>query len=133
MGSFSHNSLTQLLSDNVVELVFVPRSSKNSRQRVTRRMLCTNNVILLNSIAGKIALGFNPPKGVGLKYFPKDKGLVVTFDLFWQEYRQIPLESVTVVSAIPLKSVDDRISFWEYFDKRLQGMSGAEKKSYMRR
>jgi hypothetical protein len=96
-------------------------------------MLCTNNKLLLNSIAGKIALGFRPPKGVGLKYNPHSMNLVVTWDVMWQDYRQIPLESATVVSAIPLRNEDDIQKFWEFFDAKLQHMSSLEKSSFMRR
>ena len=128
MGQFSYESLTALLNDNVVELVFTRRGGGNSR-----RMLCTNSKILLHSIAGRIALGFRPPKGVGLPYSPKDKNLVVTWDLFWQDFRQIPLESANIVTAIPLQNEDDVTNFWEFFDKKLQEMSSSEKLGFMSR
>ena len=128
MGQFSHDSLVKLLNENVVELVFIKRTDGSSR-----RMLCTNSKLLLNSIAGKIALRFNPPKGVGLPYNPKEKNLVVTWDLFWQQFRQIPLESANIITAIPLKSEEDIDNFWQYFDQRLQDMSSSEKLSFMRK
>lgn len=89
--------------------------------------------MLLNSIAGKTALGFRPPKGVGLPYDPKTKNLVVTWDLFWQDYRQISLETANVVTAIPLKSEEDLDNFWEFFDRKLQDMAPSEKVQFMRR
>jgi len=132
MGQFSHGSLTKLLSENVVELVFIRRSGNGLRKK-TRRMLCTNNALLLNSIPGKIALGFKPPKGVGLPYDPKAKNLVVTYDLMWQSYRQISLENVNVVSAIPLKTNEEIDNFWEFFSRKLVDMSGSEKEAFMRK
>lgn len=123
---FSHDSLVQLLSENICEIVFVARSGRGSR-----RMLCTNSKKLLNSIAGRIALGFKPPKGVGLPYDPKEKGLVVTYDLFMQDFRQIPIESAEVISAIPLKTDEEINNFWRYFDQKLQDMSSAEKIRFM--
>lgn len=128
MATFSARSMQQLLAENICEIVFVSRSDGNMR-----RMLCTNNKLLLNSDPGKMALGFKPPKGVGLKYFPHSKGLVVTWDVMWQDYRQIPLESANVVSAIPLKSEEDVWNFWLFFDKKLQNMSSMEKNSFMRK
>jgi hypothetical protein len=93
--------------------------------------LCTNSKIILNSISGSIALGYRPPKGVGLKYFPSDKNLVVTWDLLWQEFRQIPLETANVITAIPLKNEEDVNNFWLFFDKKLQNMSTFEKVGFM--
>ena len=126
MGGFSKESLIQLLNENVVEVVFSRRSDGNDR-----RMLCTNSKILLNSIAGKIALGYKPPKGVGLNYSPSAKGLVVTWDIFWQDFRQVPIETANVITAIPLKSEEDLNNFWEYFDRKLQNMSSFEKVGFM--
>ena len=128
MGQFSKESLTELLNKNVVELTFQKRTDGTPR-----RMLCTNNKLLLNSMAGKIALGFKPPKGVGLKYSPLSKGLVVTWDLFWQDYRQISIRTARVVTAIPLESEDDLENFWEFFNAKLQNMSSSEKIVFMGR
>ena len=125
MATWNHDSLTKVLNEYVVELVFVSRQSGNNR-----RMLCTNSKVLLNSIASKIALGYRTPTG-SLKYNPADKGLVVTWDLFWQDFRQIPLETVNIVSAIPLKSEDEIDNFWIYFDRKLQDMSATEKTTFM--
>ena len=119
---FSADSLVRLLNDNVCEVVFSKRTDGNER-----RMLCTNSKLLLHSIAGRGALHFKDPKGVGLPYFPKDKGLVVTWDIIWQEFRQIPLETVNVISAIPLKSEEDIKNFWIFFDKKLQDKTAFEK------
>jgi hypothetical protein len=123
---FSEGSLTKLLNENVCEIVFNRRGDG-----LDRRMLCTNSKILLNSISGRIALGYRPPKGVGLKYFPSDKNLVVTWDLLWQEFRQIPLETANVITAIPLKNEEDVNNFWLFFDKKLQNMSTFEKVGFM--
>lgn len=128
MGAWSHDSLVQILSEHICEVVFYARGDGQPR-----RMLCTNSKLLLNSIAGKTALGFEPPKGTGLKYIPAQKGLVVTWDVMWQNYRQIPIDSANVISAIPLRTEQEVDNFWLYFDKKLQKMGGMEKNSYMRK
>ena len=124
----THNHLVSILNDNVVELEFLKRTNG-----MHRRMLCTNSKKLLNSIAGKIALKYKPPIGVGLKYSPQKLNLVVTWDLFWQDFRQIPLESVNVLSAVPLKTDEEITMFWDYFNRKLQNLSPVEKLIYMRR
>ena len=96
-------------------------------------MLCTNNDRLLKSIPGHVALGYTPPKGIGLKYNPDDKNLVVTWDIFMQAFRQVPIESVTLISAIPLTDTESIDRFWEFFAKRMQNMSAQEKEDFMGR
>ena len=126
----STNGLRTLLASHVVELRFRRRRLKIGWS-VDRRMLCTNSGKLLNSIPGKIALGFKPPKGVGLRYNPSAKNLVVAYDLLWQDFRQISVESNEVITAIPVQTDEEINTFWEYFNKRLRDMSSGEKIKFM--
>lgn len=132
MGNMSIGALKGLLATHVVEVVFTRRRSKYARP-LHRRMLCSNCRLLLDTIEGKIALGFRPPTGVGLPYDPNSKNLVVAWDIFMQDYRQIPIESATVLSSMPIKSEEDLTNFWEYFNQTLSKMSPSDKLQYMDR
>ena len=122
----SQTALVALLSKNALELKFVRRRPM-SWTGPTRRMLCTNDLILLNSVAGHTALNFKTAPG-HLKYDPSAKGLVQTWDIFMQDYRQVPSESVEVVSVIPTTPPDE---FWKYFSEVLSKMTATDKKNFM--
>lgn len=95
--------------------------------RPTRRMLATNDTVLLNSAAGRVALNFRPAPG-RLKFNPQQKGLVLTWDVFMQDYRLVPADSVEVVSVIPTTPPEQ---FWQYFSEVLSKMSVSDKKVFM--
>ena len=95
----------------------------------TRRMLCTNDTLLLESNPGKIALNYRKPTGI-LPYNPEPRNLVGTFDLFWQDFRMISCDDVEVISIIPTRPPD---KFWEYFNTILSKMSSTQKMEFMRR
>lgn len=130
MPKLSRDGLRILLATHVVELGFTRRRLKIG-WNFTRRMLCTNSKPLLGTIAGRIALGFKPPKGIGLKYNPATKDLVVAYDILWQDFRQIPVESNEIITAIPVETPEEVELFWLYFDKRLKDMSPQEKIQFM--
>ena len=130
MGNASIGGLKALLASHVVEVVFVRRHDKAGRPK-TRRMLCSNSRLLLDNIEAKIALGFRPPKGVGLPYDPNAKNLVVAWDIFMQDYRQIPVESARVLSSMPIQNEEDLVNFWKYFNEQLSRMSASDKMQYM--
>jgi hypothetical protein len=132
MSESAQLGLLQLLATNVVELTFVRRHSKAGFPP-SRRMFCTNSKSLLNSIAGKITLKFEPPKGVGLPYIPAMKGLVVTWDILMQDYRQIPLESVRVIGVYPVGNEKEIDEFWEFFMKIIHPMSSGQKTTFMKK
>lgn len=96
-------------------------------------MLCTNSRWLLNSAPGLIALKFLPPKGVGLPYVPEERGLVVAWDMFRQQYRQISIETAFIHSLVPLKTREDMDVFWDWFREYLAVMSPGDKVAFMRR
>jgi len=122
----SQDALTALLNKNAVELRFL-RRRPIAGHPPARRMLATNDTVLLNSAAGRTALNFRPASG-RLKYDPHQKGLVMTWDIFMQDYRQVPSESVDVVSIIPTTPPEE---FWKYFAGTLSKMSATEKKGFM--
>ena len=125
MPAWSANSLTSVLNDHVAEVRFVSRESGN-----TRRMLCTNSKKLLNSLGGTTALHFRPPSGT-LKYNPHAKGLVVTWDILWQDYRQISIDTANVLMVVPVKTDEEIDEFWRFFDRFLQNMDSWEKMRFM--
>ena len=59
-------NLKAILLDKVCEVKFVRRNPKPGRP-ATRRMLCTNNVQLLNSVEGRTTLNYLLPLRLHLK------------------------------------------------------------------
>jgi len=122
----SQGALATLLSKNVLEIRFV-RRRPSPGEPITRRMLATNDTILLNSSAGRTALNFKPATG-HLKFNPQQKGLVLTWDIFMQDYRLVPAESADVISVIPSTPPEQ---FWKYFSDVLSRMSVTDKERFM--
>jgi len=125
----SISGLKGLLATGIVELRFRRRRPRANAAPV-RRMLCTNNAQLLNSVPGHVALNFKPPTQPP-KYNPARYNLVFAWDLLWQEYRAISLEDHEVLAVMPLKSEEDVQKFWQYFNEILHEMSGSQKMSFM--
>lgn len=121
----STNQLKLLLQQNVVELKFTRRRPKPG-EPMFRRMLCTNSYSLLNSTKGRIALNYRPPTN-NLDYIPEQKGLVVTWDIFEQDYRQVNVNACEVISTI--KANDE---FWQYFNEKLAFMTAKQKIDFER-
>jgi len=117
-------TLKSLLLSNVAEIKFVRRRIKPGSPP-TRRMLCTSSLALLNSPEGRIALNYkraiNYPK-----YDPNIKNLVITWDIFMQDYRCVNMTACDLISVIPANK-----SFWKYFNERLALMSPQEKLRFM--
>lgn len=122
----SQGGLLTLLQNNVIELRFRRRRPKPGWNSY-RRMLCTNDFQLLNSVPGKIALHFKPPTGPP-PYPWRIKNLVCTWDLFWQEWRMVSVETHDVVTVIPTKPPEQ---FWSYFNIYLESMSPSDKVAFM--
>ena len=66
-----------------------------------------------------------PPK-TGAKYNPDAKNIVITWDIFMQNFRCVSLESCELISLIP---ADDE--FWLYFAEKIARMSAGEKQTFM--
>ena len=126
----TYQGLIALLQQSVVEVRFKRRKNKMGWKSY-RRMLCTNNLPLLSSPEGRLAFNYRPTKGHSLGFNPKAKGLVVSWDLMWQDYRMISLDAYDVVSIVPVKNPEELAAWWVYFNENLQDMSGGEKVRFM--
>jgi hypothetical protein len=117
-------TLKSLLLNNVVEIKFNSRRIKPGAAP-TRRMLCTNSLALLNSTEGRIALNYkraiNSPK-----FNPNEKNLIITWDIFMQNYRCINMAACDMIQVIPANQ-----QFWKYFNERLVMLSAAQKINFM--
>jgi len=121
--------LRALLDGNVVELKFIRRHFKPGFMP-SRRMLCTNNRMLLNSIPGKITLHFQRPI-YPPAYRPEQYNLVFAWDIFQQQYRAISMESCDIVGTLPLKTEEDINKFWRYFNEYLYRLTPVDKIKFM--
>lgn len=119
-------ALGALLNKNVVELKFVRRRLKPGWSNV-RRMLCTNDLKLLNSMPGHMALNYKMPSHPP-PYPTAPKNLVCAWDIMWQDWRMINCHDVNVISVIPSDPPD---VFWKYFSESLYDMSADQKIGFM--
>ena len=120
-------ALWMLLHTSAVELRFSRRREKPGFGDY-RRMLCTTDMKLLLSTPGKRVLNFVPAYG-SLKYDPAAKNLVVTWDIFMQNWRMVNCNDVEVIAVI--KTSPDPAEFWKYFYERLANMSAQHKAKFM--
>jgi hypothetical protein len=118
-------SLSLLLMKHVVELKFRRRIAKPGF-RPERRMLCTLDRLLLNSIGGKQILNFKQPTGQ-LKYNPAQKNLLPVWDIFLQNWRMVNCNDVDVIAIIQSTPAD---KWWEYFNQHIMPMSPEQKASF---
>lgn len=121
--------LSTLLNSNVVEIKFVRRRPKPGSPP-TRRMLCTTARPLLDSLAGQAVFKFSPPTQ-GKKYNPTSHNLVLAYDLFKQDFRAINVESVDVLSTIPVMTEEQMNEFWAYFNQNIAPMSADQKLQFI--
>lgn len=115
--------LKGLLEKNVCEVVFTRRLPILNRPP-TRRMLCTNSLELLMSPDGRTTLNFSPAHRQP-KYNPAAKGLIITWDIFMQDYRQINVRSCDLVNKVPVAE------FWEYYRAKLASLTASQKMEFM--
>lgn len=120
------STLRVLLENNVLEIKFKRRRVKNGAP-ATRRMLCTNSAVLLQSEAGRKTLNFTPASGP-MKYNPGAKNIVIAWDIFKQDYRAISVDNCELISQMPVSG--DGKDFWEYFNTTIYPMSPGEKESF---
>jgi hypothetical protein len=123
----SRSSLALLLAKSVVELKFRRRIEKQGYSDF-RRMLCTNDRMLLNSALGRNILNFNPPHGM-LPYNAAAKNLVIAWDLFMQNFRAINCNEVDVVSVISTQPSPTQ--WWAYFGVSIAPMPPDQKLTFM--
>jgi hypothetical protein len=122
----SYSSLVSALSNNVVELVFHRRRPKLGLPE-NRRMLCTLNYEILRSENGRTILNFREAAG-STTYNPKQKGLVVVWDILKQDWRMVNTESCKILSTIPTSPPE---TFWDYFNKIILPMSANQKAGFI--
>lgn len=118
------SELNNLLANNVLDIRFVRRVQVRGMP-ATRRMLCTKSNSLLNSNNGLLSLNYRPPVQMP-KFNPESEGLVIVWDIFMQDFRNIPAESVMVLNTIP-----DNDEFWNYFNENLRLMTPQQKTNFM--
>ena len=126
MRKIGKADLDGLLNRNVCEIMFIRRRPERAPGRpITRRMLCTNSSTLLNSENGKRSLNFRSPGG------PKQisemlHNVVVVWDIFMQDYRNVSMENCYLVKQFP---ADD--TFWDYYNNVLYPMNKEQKLQFM--
>jgi hypothetical protein len=88
-------------------------------------MLCTNSLSLLNSTEGRLALNYR--RAINMpKFDPNTKNLVITWDIFMQNYRCINMAACDLIQVIPANQ-----EFWKFFNEKLAGMSAPQKINFM--
>ena len=117
-------SLKAILLDKVCEVKFARRNSKPGRPAM-RRMLCTNNIPLLNSVEGRTILNYAPPRQAP-SYNPNQENLIVVWDILMQDYRTINCDTVDLISTL---EADE--TFWVYLNEKIAPMSAGEKMGFM--
>ena len=117
------SSLRSTLQSNVCEIIFEKRRPK-AGDSSQRRMLCTLDQSLLNSVNGRITLNYKPPSGPP-KYNPSSKNLLLVWDIIMQGWRMVSMDNCQIVNTIPENE------FFEYFNKNIYPMSADEKRGYM--
>ena len=116
-------SLKSTLQGNVCEIIFEKRRPKPGDSS-RRRMLCTLDERLLNSVNGRTTLNYKPPTGPP-KYNPESKNLLPVWDIMMQSWRMVSMDNCEIVQTVP----ED--NFWQYFNEKIYPMSADEKRGYM--
>jgi hypothetical protein len=118
--------LQRLLKSNICDLLIVRRRPERAPGRPElRQMLCTNSMEILRSENGLRVLNYSgsfEPKKVD----ERKHNLVVTWDIFMQDYRNVSMDMCYLVQKIP---ADD--NFWKFFNENIFPMSPNEKMRYM--
>jgi len=118
------SNLKTMLLSKVCEVKFARRNPKPGRP-ASRRMLCTNNVQLLNSVEGRTVLNYQPPRQAPA-YNPNQENLIITWDILMQGFRTINCDTVDLISTL---DADD--TFWSYLNEKIAPMSAGEKMAFM--
>ena len=121
------SALAQLLMTNVVELRFRRRIEKAGFGDY-RRMLCTNDKGLLMSQLGRNILNFEPATQPP-KFNPAQKNLIISWDIFMQNYRCINCNDVEVVAVI--NTSPNATEWWKYFNESIAPMPAGQKAQFM--
>lgn len=122
----SRSALSLLLMNHVAEIRFTRRNEKLGYNR-QRRMLCTNDRLLLMSSVGQRVLNYTAPTG-RLPYNAASKNILIVWDIFYQNYRAVNCNDCDLVAVIKSTPADD---FWKYFQEKISSMSGNNKAQFM--
>ena len=106
------SNLKLMLLSNVCEVKFARRNPKPGRP-ASRRMLCTNNVQLLNSVEGRTVLNYRPPRQAP-DYNPNQENLIITWDILMQDFRTINCDTVDLITTL---EADE--TFWVYINEKI--------------
>lgn len=120
------STLRVLLENNVLEIKFKRRKPKPGSP-LTRRMLCTNNPVILKSDTGRQTLHYKTATGTP-NYSPTAKNLVIAWDIFKQDYRAISGDNIEVINTIPISG--DGKEFWQYFSDVIHPMTPQQKLTF---
>ncbi len=118
------SNLKSMLLAKVCEVKFARRNPKPGRP-ASRRMLCTNNVQLLNSVEGRTVLNYRPPRQAP-DYNPNQENLIITWDILMQDFRTINCDTVDLITTL---EADE--TFWVYINEKIAPMSAPEKMAFM--
>ena len=116
-------TLRTKLQSNVCEIIFEKRRPK-AGDSSQRRMLCTLDQNLLNSVNGRTPLNYKPPSGPP-KYNPESKNLLLVWDIIMQSWRMVSMDNCQIVNEI----AEDK--FFEYFNESIYPMTADQKRTYM--
>ncbi len=122
-------ALKSLLQTNVAEIKFARRRPKPDGSD-SRRMLCTNCRMFLNTFSAREVFHYTPPTNEP-RYNDVSKGLVIAYDLIMQGYRAVNATSADVITVIPVyteKMIDE---FWVYFNKNILPLKTQQKTDFM--
>jgi hypothetical protein len=88
-------------------------------------MICTNSLSLLNSTEGRLALNYRRAINIP-KFNPDTKDLIITWDIFMQDYRCVNMAACDLIQVIPANK-----SFWKFFNEKLAGLTVVQKINFM--
>ena len=118
------SNLKTMLLSKVCEVKFARRNPKPGRP-ASRRMLCTNNVQLLNSVEGRTVLNYSPPRQAPA-YNPNQENLIIVWDILMQGFRTINCDTVDLITTLEADQ-----TFWIYLNEKIAPMSAQEKMAFM--
>lgn len=119
----SRNNLLSNLNNKICEIRFVRRMPKPNSPS-TRRMLCCNDLNILNSVNGRTVLNFKP-SGKAPRYNTANENTIITWDIFMQNWRTINCDNVDLLNSW----TEDE--FWNIFSESFAPMSSNEKIAFM--
>lgn len=129
MASKAGINIQRFYATHVVE-VKVNRRNAKLGYGPTRRFLCTNSPLVLDTISGRSAFHFKAPVPGRAPFNATKYNLVTVFDLLMQDYRNVNLDSDTVVAAMPVRNVEEVNEFWHYFAEVLSKWSSSNKQMF---